>query len=194
MSFLSGYFTEVCRRSLWDYFQHSPQRKCAATRHQVHVWLFGRAGGQTLHYGLRCTTYLEEQLVGWNELLEFISVMLHVALFISLGSGYFLLFFIFWFVTFRFSFIAKHDAQKNAFNISSQDYLYLNYLTVSFISLKRRMGTIIKYLRMEQKVPFWHKHVTLRIKALFWIDDSQSTPWLSKLCFCPFGNKIINVK
>lgn len=61
--FCSGYITEVCGRPIWDHFQHSTQRQCAAASHQVHVWLPWRAGWQALYQRLRCPTYLEEQLV-----------------------------------------------------------------------------------------------------------------------------------
>lgn len=59
----SGYAPEVCGWPVRDHLQHSTPRKCPASRHQVHVWLLGWAGRQTLHIRFRCAAHLEEQLV-----------------------------------------------------------------------------------------------------------------------------------
>lgn len=59
----SGYAPEICGWQVWDHLQHSAPRQRSASRHQVHVWLPGRAGRQTLHIRPWCTAHLEEQLV-----------------------------------------------------------------------------------------------------------------------------------
>ena len=79
-----GDITKVCGRPVWDHLQHGPSGQRPAAGHQVHVWLPGRAGGQTQHPWPTCSTHMEEQLV--SEGTKQMSAHTHIYLFVFLWT------------------------------------------------------------------------------------------------------------